>query len=119
MLDCAAAVVFMHAYRYPAHERRQRHCARSRSTDQHLAPDQPDDEAEEPGDTTVADAHLSPRCRYVGLRWRPRCPVKLPFRTGGLTDAAHAFAGKDAILPAPPVALSAWRAPPRSPVMPR
>ena len=105
----AAAIVFMHAYRYPAHERAVGEIARAvgfkQVSESHRASALI--KLVGRGDTTVVDAYLSPiLARYVGKIWRAldveRTGAKLMFMmsSGGLTSA-ELFAGKDAILSGP------------------
>lgn len=105
------AVVFMHAYKYPQHELMVGEIAREMGFTQISLSHKvsPLIKLVPRGDTTVADAYLSPVLkRYVqqvkaGL---PRTidgkPVDLQFMqsNGGLTDA-DVFNGKDAILSGP------------------
>jgi 5-oxoprolinase (ATP-hydrolysing) len=113
----SAAIVFMHGYRYPAHEARVAQLAREAGFTQVSA-----SHAVSPlmkfvsrGDTTVVDAYLSPILRrYVeqvageltltpdpAPKGEGRGP-RLMFMqsSGGLTDA-HRFQGKDSILSGP------------------
>ncbi|MBL8484687.1 MAG: 5-oxoprolinase, partial [Rhodocyclaceae bacterium] len=101
----AVAIVFMHAYRHPGHERQVAQIARELGFTQVSA-----SSAVSPlmkfvgrGDTTVADAYLSPILRrYVDAMARELAGVPLMFMqsNGGLT-AADRFQGKDAILSGP------------------
>ncbi|TFZ07785.1 hydantoinase B/oxoprolinase family protein [Ramlibacter humi] len=101
----SAAIVFMHGYRYTAHEEAAARLAREAGFTQVSA-----SHATSPmmkfvsrGDTTVVDAYLSPILRrYVDQVAAEMPGVKLFFMqsSGGLTDA-HAFQGKDAILSGP------------------
>nr|WP_255594898.1 hydantoinase B/oxoprolinase family protein [Acidovorax sp. sif1233] len=101
----SAAVVFMHGYRYTAHEEAAARIAREVGFTQVSA-----SHATSPmmkfvsrGDTTVVDAYLSPILRrYVEQVAREMPGVKLFFMqsSGGLTDA-QVFQGKDAILSGP------------------
>ena len=101
----SAAVVFMHGYRYTAHEQAAARVAREIgftqvSTSHETSPLM---KFVSRGDTTVVDAYLSPILkRYVDQVAAEMPGVKLFFMqsSGGLTDA-HAFAGKDAILSGP------------------
>lgn len=105
----SVAIVFMHAYKYPDHERRVAAIAREIG----FAQVTPSHEASRlikfvgRGDTAVVDAYLSPILRrYVdqvaseldtehsGLR------LMFMMSSGGLT-AAHLFHGRDAILSGP------------------
>jgi len=111
------AVVFMHGYRFPDHERRVAALARAAGFEQvsvsHVV--SPLMKIVSRGDTTVVDAYLSPILRrYVdqvsgelGDRAHPASssdlsPPRLLFMqsNGGLTDA-HRFQGKDSILSGP------------------
>jgi 5-oxoprolinase (ATP-hydrolysing) len=101
----AAAIVFMHAWRYPDFERRAGLIARELGFTQisishevsplmRLVPR---------GDTTVADAYLSPVLRsYVDRVAGALGPAPLMFMqsNGGLTEAGR-FQGRDAILSGP------------------
>ncbi|MGF7175601.1 hydantoinase B/oxoprolinase family protein [Azospirillum doebereinerae] len=101
----AAAVVLMHGYRYPEHERQVASLARAVGFTQvsvsHLV--SPLMKLVGRGDTTVADAYLSPILRrYVDRVAGDLNGVPLMFMqsNGGLTDARR-FQGKDAILSGP------------------
>ena len=105
----AVAIVFMHAYRYPAHERMVGAIARelgfSQVSESHVASALI--KLVSRGDTTVVDAYLSPiLARYVGQVSRDldieRTGARVMFMmsSGGLTSAGL-FAGKDAILSGP------------------
>ena len=105
----AVAVVFMHAYRFPEHEKRVAALARELGFAQVSASHEisPLIKLVGRGDTTVADAYLSPILRrYVAQVDRDldakRSAVRLMFMmsSGGLT-AAELFQGKDAILSGP------------------
>ncbi|WEX11337.1 hydantoinase B/oxoprolinase family protein [Chelativorans sp. AA-79] len=109
----AAAIVFMHAWKHPAHERKAAELARAIgftqiSTSHEISPLI---KLVGRGDTTVVDAYLSPiLARYVQLvagelgiesadaAGLPR--LKFMMSSGGLT-AADMFQGKDAILSGP------------------
>ena len=99
------AIVFMHGYRYTAHEQAARRVALQAgftqiSTSHETSPMM---KFVSRGDTTVVDAYLSPILRrYVEQVAADMPGVKLFFMqsSGGLTDA-HAFQGKDAILSGP------------------
>ncbi|MBZ0250248.1 MAG: 5-oxoprolinase, partial [Burkholderiales bacterium] len=114
----SAAIVFMHGYRYPAHEARVAALAREAGFTQVSA-----SHAVSPlmkfvsrGDTTVVDAYLSPILRrYVeqvageltltpdpspGGRGENAPRLMFMQSSGGLTDA-HRFQGKDSILSGP------------------
>ena len=105
----AVAIAFMHAYRYPAHERLVGAIARelgfSQVSESHVASALI--KLVSRGDTTVVDAYLSPiLARYVGQVSRDldieRTGARVMFMmsSGGLTSAGL-FAGKDAILSGP------------------
>src|SRR5262245_4163543 len=105
----AAAIVFMHAYRYAEHERRVAALAREMGFAQVSASHEvsPLIKLVSRGDTTVVDAYLSPILRrYVAQVAEElganREPTRLMFMmsSGGLT-AAELFQGKDAILSGP------------------
>ena len=101
----AAAVVLMHGYRHPEHERAvaeeaggagftQVSCSHEVSPLIKLVPR---------GDTTVVDAYLSPILRrYVEEVAGELAGIRLMFMqsNGGLREAAH-FRGKDAVLSGP------------------
>jgi 5-oxoprolinase (ATP-hydrolysing) len=101
----AVAIVLMHAWKYPAHEQRLASLARAAGFAQVSA-----SHAVSPllrivprGDTTVADAYLSPILRrYVERVAAELAGIKLYFMqsNGGLAEATH-FQGKDAILSGP------------------
>jgi len=104
----AAAIVFMHAYRFPEHEKQVAELARR------IFPQVSVSHEVSPlikfvgrGDTTVVDAYLSPILRRYVERVATeldarRSSAKLMFMmsSGGLT-AADLFQGKDAILSGP------------------
>ena len=102
----ACAVVFIHGYRYPAHEAAVGELARRLGFTQVSVSHEvsPLMKMVGRGDTTVADAYLSPVVRrYVaGVAEELGPGVRLMFMqsSGGLTDAAL-FQGKDAILSGP------------------
>ncbi|MCC2635381.1 MAG: putative 5-oxoprolinase (5-oxo-L-prolinase), partial [Ramlibacter sp.] len=101
----SVAIVFMHGYRYTAHEAAAGRIARECGFDQVSTSHQtsPMMKLVSRGDTTVVDAYLSPILRrYVDQVAAEMPGVKLFFMqsSGGLTDA-HAFQGKDAILSGP------------------
>ncbi len=105
----AAAIVFMHAYRYPEHERRVAALARELGFAQVSVSHEvsPLIKLVSRGDTTVVDAYLSPILRrYVAQVAEElgtnRGSTRLMFMmsSGGLT-AAELFQGKDAILSGP------------------
>jgi 5-oxoprolinase (ATP-hydrolysing) len=101
----ACAIVLLHAWKYPAHERRLAELAHEAGFTQVSA-----SHAVSPllrlvprGDTTVVDAYLSPILRrYVDLVAGELTGTRLYFMqsNGGLAEA-HAFQGKDAILSGP------------------
>ncbi len=101
----AVAVVCMHGYRYPRHEQRVGAIARAAGftqvSESHRT--SPLMKLVSRGDTTVADAYLSPILqRYVTEVAQELQGTKLLFMqsNGGLTDAAG-FRGKDSILSGP------------------
>mgnify|MGYP001198627122 FL=1 len=101
----AAAIVLMHGYRYPAHERRLAELARAAGFTQvsvsHEA--SPLMRLVARGDTTVVDAYLSPLLRrYVGRVAQELPGARLMFMqsNGGLTSAQR-FQGKDSVLSGP------------------
>ncbi len=110
----AVAIVFMHAYRYPEHERRVAALTRELGFPQVSVSHEvsPLIKLVGRGDTTVVDAYLSPILRrYVatvademgtGLAENAANAIRLMFMmsSGGLT-AAELFQGKDAILSGP------------------
>ena len=101
----ACAIVLMHGYRYPEHERRLAALAREIGFDQVSVSHEvsPLMKLVARGDTTVVDAYLSPILRrYVAQVQADLPDVRLQFMqsSGGLTDA-HRFQGKDAILSGP------------------
>src|SRR5215510_12002490 len=105
----AAAIVFMHAYRYPEHERRVAALARELGFAQVSASHEvsPLIKLVSRGDTTVVDAYLSPILRrYVAQvaeelgANRESTRLMFMMSSGGLT-AAELFQGKDAILSGP------------------
>jgi 5-oxoprolinase (ATP-hydrolysing) len=101
----SVAIVFMHGYRFTAHEKAARRLAESVgftqvSTSHETSPMM---KFVSRGDTTVVDAYLSPILRRYVEQVAAEMPgVKLFFMqsSGGLTDA-HVFQGKDAILSGP------------------
>ncbi|MBT3304939.1 MAG: 5-oxoprolinase [Alphaproteobacteria bacterium] len=101
----SVAIVFMHGYRYPAHEDACAAIAKDIgftqiSTSHGVAPLM---KLVSRGDTTVVDAYLSPILRrYVDRVASELGDARLMFMqsSGGLTDA-HMFQGKDAILSGP------------------
>jgi 5-oxoprolinase (ATP-hydrolysing) len=101
----AVAIVFMHGYRYPGHERRVAEIARGIGFAQVSVSHEvsPLMKLVSRGDTTVVDAYLSPILRRYVAQVESELPgVRLQFMqsSGGLTDA-HRFQGKDAILSGP------------------
>ncbi|HEV3045474.1 MAG TPA: hydantoinase B/oxoprolinase family protein [Roseiarcus sp.] len=105
----ALAIVFMHAYRYPAHEREAARLARAIGFSQVSVSHECSAliKLVGRGDTTVVDAYLSPiLSRYVQRVAkeldveRAGARVMFMMSSGGLT-AADLFAGKDAILSGP------------------
>ena len=101
----ACAIVFMHGYRYTAHEQAAARLAREIGFTQVSASHEasPLMKFVSRGDTTVVDAYLSPILRrYVDQVARQMPGVRLYFMqsSGGLTEA-HRFQGKDAILSGP------------------
>src|SRR5271155_3842570 len=105
----AVAIVFMHAWRYPAHERMVGAIARELGFAQ-VSESQAASALIKlvgRGDTTVVDAYLSPiLARYVGQVShdldveRTGARIMFMMSSGGLTSA-KLFAGKDAILSGP------------------
>jgi len=101
----ACAIVFMHAYRQPAHERSAAAIARDVGFTQVSVSHEvsPSLKLVPRGDTTVIDAYLSPILRrYVGEleAQLPGVPVYFMQSSGGLTQAGQ-LRGKDAILSGP------------------
>ena len=101
----ACAVVFMHGYRFTAHEQAACALARAIGFTQVCASHEvsPLMKLVSRGDTTVVDAYLSPILRrYVDQVAAQMPGVRLFFMqsSGGLTEAHH-FQGKDAILSGP------------------
>jgi len=101
----ACAVVFMHGYRYTAHEAAAAQIAREVGFTQVSVSHEvsPLMKLVSRGDTTVVDAYLSPILRrYVDQVAAQMPGVRLFFMqsSGGLTEA-HRFQGKDAILSGP------------------
>ena len=101
----SVAIVFMHGYRYPAHELAAQRLAQAAGFTQISVSHQvsPLMKLVGRGDTTVVDAYLSPILRrYVEQVALEMPGVRLFFMqsSGGLADA-HAFQGKDAILSGP------------------
>ncbi|MEI8325893.1 MAG: hydantoinase/oxoprolinase family protein, partial [Betaproteobacteria bacterium] len=101
----SVAIVFMHGYRYTAHELAAKRIAQELGFTQisTSCETSPMMKFVSRGDTTVVDAYLSPILnRYVQQVAAEMPGVKLFFMqsSGGLTDAL-AFQGKDAILSGP------------------
>lgn len=101
----SVAIVFMHGYRYTAHEAAAARLAREVGFTQVSASHEvsPLMKLVSRGDTTVVDAYLSPILRrYVEQVAQQMPGVRLFFMqsSGGLTEA-HRFQGKDAILSGP------------------
>ncbi|MBC5784834.1 hydantoinase B/oxoprolinase family protein [Ramlibacter sp. USB13] len=101
----SVAIVFVHGYRYTAHEQAARDIAREVGFAQVSASHEtsPMMKLVSRGDTTVVDAYLSPILRRYVEQVAGEMPgVKVFFMqsSGGLTDA-HTFQGKDAILSGP------------------
>ena len=101
----AAAIVFMHGYRFPDHEERVAELVRAIGFTQISVSHRvsPLMKLVGRGDTTVVDAYLSPILRrYVDQVAGELGDVRLLFMqsNGGLADARR-FAGKDAILSGP------------------
>ena len=99
------SIVFMHGYRYTAHEKAAAGLAREAGFTQVSTSHQtsPMMKFVSRGDTTVVDAYLSPiLLRYVEqvAAEMPGVPLYFMQSSGGLTDA-RAFQGKDAILSGP------------------
>ena len=101
----ACAIVFMHGYRYPAHEQRAAALAREAGFTQVSVSHEVDPlmKLVGRGDTTVVDAYLSPILRrYVDRVAAELGGARLMFMqsNGGLTDATL-FQGRDSILSGP------------------
>ncbi len=101
----SVAIVFLHGWRYTAHEAAAARLAREAGFPQVSVSHEvsPLMKFVSRGDTTVVDAYLSPILRRYVEQVAAEMPgVKLYFMqsSGGLTDA-HAFQGKDAILSGP------------------
>ena len=104
-----AAIVLMHAYRYPGHEKVVAALARAVGFTQVSSSHEvsPLLKLVSRGDTTVADAYLSPILRrYVAsltselCQGELRAPLYFMKSDGGLTEAGK-FRGKDSILSGP------------------
>ncbi len=101
----SVAIVFLHGYRYPEHERRAAEIAAEIGFSQISVSHQvsPLMKLVSRGDTTVVDAYLSPILRrYVDQIASELGEARLMFMqsNGGLTDA-RLFQGKDSILSGP------------------
>src|SRR5205085_3641858 len=106
----AVAIIFLHGYRYPAHEQQAAEIARRLGFSQVSVSHEvsPLMKLVSRGDTTVVDAYLSPILRrYVDLvagelAGSAQSGTRLMFMqsNGGLVDARR-FQGKDAILSGP------------------
>ncbi|MGH8642130.1 MAG: hydantoinase/oxoprolinase N-terminal domain-containing protein, partial [Burkholderiales bacterium] len=101
----AVAIALMHGYRHPAHEQRLAALARQAGFTQVSVSHEvsPLMKLVSRGDTTVADAYLSPLLRRYVERIAGELPgVRLMFMqsSGGLTGAAM-FRGKDSVLSGP------------------
>ncbi|WP_307832288.1 hydantoinase/oxoprolinase family protein, partial [Streptomyces clavuligerus] len=101
----SAAVVLVHGYRHPAHERRVAAAARELGFTQISCSHEvsPLIKLVPRGDTTVVDAYLSPVLRrYVDSLAAELDGIRLLFMqsNGGLREASH-FRGKDAVLSGP------------------
>jgi 5-oxoprolinase (ATP-hydrolysing) len=101
----ACAIVLMHGYRYPQHEQQVADLAGEIGFTQISVSHQvsPLMKLVSRGDTTVADAYLSPVLRrYVERITRELSGVQVMFMqsSGGLTDARR-FQGKDSVLSGP------------------
>jgi 5-oxoprolinase (ATP-hydrolysing) len=104
----SVAIVFMHAWRYPEHERRAAQLARAAGFDQvsasHLV--SPLMKVVARGDTTVVDAYLSPILRrHLNRLERDLVRENVPAlyfmkSNGGLSESTN-FRGKDCILSGP------------------
>ncbi len=104
----SVAIVFMHGYRYPRHEQAIAKLAEQVGFSQISCSHEvsPVIRFVSRGDTTVADAYLSPVLRKYVERFLAafsdpaRTPVYFMQSSGGLTDA-HAFRGANAVLSGP------------------
>ncbi len=101
----SVAIVFMHGYRYTAHEQAAARLARAAGFTQVSVSHEvsPLMKLVSRGDTTVVDAYLSPILRRYVDHIEAQMPgVRLFFMqsSGGLAEAHH-FQGKDAILSGP------------------
>jgi len=105
----ACAIVFMHGYRYPAHEKRAAEIARALGFTQISTSHEtvPLAKFVSRGDTTVADAYLSPvLARYAdrivrAIDARESGPRLFFMTSNGGLAAPQFFRGKDAILSGP------------------
>jgi len=105
----ACAIVFMHGYAYPAHERRAAEIARDCGFTQVSASHEtvPLVKYVSRGDTTVADAYLSPVLRRYADRIagnigaHERVPRLFFMMSSGGLAAPRSFHGKDAVLSGP------------------
>ena len=106
----AVAIVFMHAYAFPDHERRAAEIARDIGFSQVSVSHEVSSliKIVGRGDTTVADAYLSPILRrYVETvagelsLGRADAPKLMFMQSSGGLTAAHLFQGRDAILSGP------------------
>ena len=101
----SVAIVFMHGFAFPDHERRAATLARDVGFEQVCASHEvsPLMKLVSRGDTTVVDAYLSPILRrYVDelARDLPGVPISFMQSSGGLAHASG-FRGKDAIFSGP------------------
>jgi 5-oxoprolinase (ATP-hydrolysing) len=102
----ACAIVFLHSYRYPAHEQQMAAIAYEIGFTQISVSHQvsPLMKLVSRGDTTVVDAYLSPILRryveQVAAELGENTPLMFMQSNGGLTNA-HRFQGKDSILSGP------------------
>ncbi|HRE59843.1 MAG TPA: hydantoinase B/oxoprolinase family protein [Micropepsaceae bacterium] len=101
----AAAIVFMHGYRFPEHEKRAAACARRAGFTQISVSHEisPLIRFIGRGDTSVADAYLSPVLRAYVERVASHLkgiPLYFMQSNGGLAHADH-FRGRDAVLSGP------------------
>jgi len=110
----SCAIVFMHGYRHPEHERLAEKIARQAGFENISLSHQvsPTISLIGRGDTTVVDAYLSPVLdHYVSRVSGQTGDIRLQFMKsdGGLTDAKE-FRGKDAILSGPAGGINAMAA---------
>jgi len=102
----SVAVLFLHSYKRPDHERIVGRIARDFSFAHVSLSHEVANEikAVPRGDTTMVDAYLTPIIRNYVARVRkalgPDVPLRFMQSSGGLVDADH-FSGKDAILSGP------------------